>query len=148
MIVSNTRLMLATMGILILEPLVATEQITDVTLGQSEESLVESRDPIRDVSPEFYSHRCKQERATLVKSGNEWVLKKGSWLLETGTEQERKLRAPQSKNIVENVTNSDISFRSPNQAAVFVTGRNTNARVFWCDADGKKLGDYLTTGEI
>lgn len=52
-IVSNTRLMMATMGIMVLEPPVATGEKTNVTLGSHEEPPIESRGPIRDVSPEF-----------------------------------------------------------------------------------------------
>ena len=148
MIVSNTRLMLATLGIMVLEPLVPKDDQFDVTLGQSEEAPVESRGPIRDVSPEFYSHRRTVKRATLVRSGNEWVLKKGSWLLGAKVDQVAKMRQSRAKSIAGDVTSADISFLSPNQAGVFVKGNSANARVFWRDKDGKTLGEYLDNGEI
>ncbi len=148
MIVSNTRLMLATMGIMVLEPHVPKDDHFDVTLGQNEEAPVESRGPIRDVSPEFYSHRRAEKRATLVRSGDEWVLKKGSWLRRGKAEFAAKLRDRHAKAVVDDVTVADIAFPSPNQAAVFVNGNSANARVFWRDAEAKPLGDYLDKGEI
>lgn len=148
MIVSNTRLMLATLGMMILEPLAPKDDQFDVTLGQSEEAPVESRGQIRDVSPEFYSHRRLTNHATLVRIGNEWVLKKGSWLRRAKVDQVAKMRQRHIKSISGDVTSADISFPSPNQAGFFVNGNSANARVFWRDKDGKTLGEYLDNGEI
>lgn len=147
-IVSNTRLMLATMGIKVLEPPVASEEITDVTLGSNDSAAIESRTPIRDVSPEFYSHRRTQKRATLVRSGDEWVLKKGSWLLPVKAEHAAKLREKHARAVEGNITIADIAFPSPNQAGVFFNGNSANARTLWRDADGRALGEYLDCGEI
>lgn len=147
-IVSNTRLMLATIGIMVLEPHVPTIEQADVTLGESEESPIRSRGPIREVSTEFYSHRRKEKRATLVSSGDEWVLKKDSCLLGGKSERVRRLRESHSKAVAGDVTVADIAFSSPNKAGVFVAGNNVNARVFWRDVDGRTLGDYLDKGEI
>ena len=56
-IVENTRLMLATMGIMILEPPLESKQHAEVPLlGEDEDLYVESRGPVREVSNEFYSH--------------------------------------------------------------------------------------------
>ncbi|MFC5938703.1 hypothetical protein ACFPVT_04735 [Corynebacterium choanae] len=148
MIVSNTRLMLATMGIMVLEPHVPTATQPDVTLGESEDDPVQSRAPIREVSPEFYSHRREEKRAVLVKSGGEWVLKKGSWLGRVKADHAAKLRDCHSKSVIGDVTVADIALPSPNKAGEFVKGNSANARVFWRDKDGKYLGEYLDNGEI
>lgn len=148
-IVENTRLMLATMGILILEPPLDSEQFSDVSLvGDDEGTYVESRSPAREVSNEFYSHRRKENRATLVRSGNEWVLKKGSWLLQAKTEHVAEERARHARLIDGNVTVGDIPFTSPNKAGVFVNGNAANARTFWKDENGHTLGEYIENGEI
>lgn len=66
-IVSNTSLMLATMGIIILESPVATEEHHGITLGASEEEPIESCFSIGDVSMEFYINTRDGQHATLVK---------------------------------------------------------------------------------
>ncbi|MDO4915974.1 hypothetical protein [Corynebacterium sp.] len=147
-IVSNTRLMLATMGIMILETPLPTEEFSDVALGENEDAHVESRGPAREVSNEFYSHRRKENRATLVRSGSEWVLKKGSWLLQAKTEHVAEERARHARLIDGDVTVGDIPFTSPNKAGVFVNGNAANARTFWKDENGRTLGEYIENGEI
>lgn len=147
-IISNTRLMMATMGIMVLETMVPADEHTDVTLGQDEDAPVKSREPARSVSSEFYSHRRSHHRATLIKSGEEWVLRKGSWLLEVKSEKAAALRERHAKSINGNVTTADIAFSSPNKAGIFVKGNNVNAREFWRDAEGKTLGEYLINGKI
>ena len=148
-IVSNTRLMLATMGIMVLEPPLPADDHVDVTLGDAaEDARVDSRAPSREVSREFYSHKRTENRATLVRSGNEWVLKKGSWLRQVITDHAAKIRDHHANSVTGDITTADIAFKSPNQAGVFVTGHSVNAREFWRDANGRTLGDYLDKGEI
>ena len=147
-IVSNTRLMMAPMGMMVLEPPVATAEHHDVPLGANEDGPIESRGPIRDVSVEFYSHRREEKRATLVKSGEAWGFKKGSWLRPVKADHEAKLRERYAKAVDGNVTTTDIASSSPNQAAVCFNGNSANARALWRDADGKALGDYFDRGEI
>lgn len=148
-IVENTRLMLATMGVMVLEPPLESEHCSDVPLaGEDEDIYVESRGPVREVSSEFYSHRRKENRATLVRSGNEWVLKKGSWLLAAKTERVAEERVRHARLIDGNVTVGDIPFTSPNKAGVFVSGNAANSRTFWKDEEGRTLGEYIENGEI
>lgn len=145
---SNTRLMMATMGIMALEKLVLADEHADVTLGQDEDAPVKPCGLARSVSPDFYSHRRSHNRATLIKSGKEWVLRKGSWLLKAKSEDAAVLRQCHAKSINGNVTTVDIPFPSPNKAGIFVKGTNANARKFWRDAVGKTLGEYKDNGEI
>ncbi|MFW0154528.1 hypothetical protein ACN08X_00560 [Rothia sp. P6271] len=147
-IVSNTRLMLATMGIMILEPPIPSSEQIDITLGQGDDAKVDSHGPARKVSREFYSHKRPSQRATLVRSGDEWVLKKGSYIGRATGNRAVKLRNHYSNMFSDNTTSVDIAFKSPNLAGVFVAGNNTNARVFWKDADGRTLGEYQENGEI
>lgn len=147
-IVSNTRLMMATMGIMVLETLVPIDEHTDVTLGQDEDAPVKPCGPALSVSPEFYSHQRSHNRATLIKCGEKWVLREGSWLGKAKSDKAIVLRKDHVKSINGTVTTADISFPSANQAGVFVEGTNTNARKFWRDAEGKTLGEYKDNGEV
>jgi hypothetical protein len=74
------------------------------------------------------SHRRKNHRAILVRSGAEWVLKKGNWFLPVKADHAAKLRNRHAKAVDGNVTIVDIVFSSPNQAAVCFKGNSANAR--------------------
>lgn len=148
-IVSNTRLMLTTMGIMILEP--AIPQTSSDELEQIEaddEGPIASVAPSRDISPEFYNTRLSSNRATLVRSGNEWVLKAGSSLGNGTGDNMRKWRKRYAHLITDGLTTADIPFPSPNLAGSFVTGNTANANKYWVDAHGKTLGEYRELGEI
>lgn len=148
-IVKATRLMLATLGVVILEPAPLAEDDDSpapVAVQESEDEAAILQDTTPASSePILELHmmlRGIAQPARLNKQGESYTLLAGSPVKAEATSKTvAKLRERYQGKIVDGHTTVDLLFGSPSTAASYVSGNQRNGLRTWKTVDGHYLGD-------
>lgn len=149
--IADARLMIASMRLLFLEPALVENNMDPK--AKNIDPYIHDTAPQRErESREFYMHlRGRSNPTIMIKSAGKWVLKAGSPINERENityPQAVSLRNQHIDDVAHGIVMRDITFDSPNQAAVFVQASACQATMRWKDKNGIPLGEALKSGDL